>query len=182
MCKIFSRTPSSIDIAKAVYGVGTFTFGKPPREFFINTLLPNGDLAQFNWQPGEDYHHRDVYRATPEGLVWISSDTVDPSSGEMIYSQRSTSDLVMAPRSLQNGQNVALTIKGTYQWGAYRDGVFIPTYEGTFTDTNYWSYRSGVLTRHEVYRDNDPLKPGDFDLTNTYDATGPLSIGGVTRV
>lgn len=176
-------TPTaSINIAQAVFGVGTFTFcsGKDLRETFINSILPDGSMAQINWQPGEDPRHRDVYATNADGLYWISSDGVD-AAGNLVGSQHGTNVYLTAPLTLASGATWTRTGKGTYEWGQCSNGVCNYTYKGgSFTDTNTWTFQGGVLTRIESYDDDDPAK-APFDLVNTYNATGPMSIGTVPR-
>lgn len=182
--------PPAIHVPSAPVDVASWVYKFPDAKIcsggtvvqnFHNYVLPNGDLAQENSRPGDGAanHQRDVYRVTPEGIAWISSDTLD-ATGTLTAQQQSVNLAFPLPLTIANGQTVSLSGRGSYRWGQCVSGVCNWTYQSTYTATRTFTLSGGILTSRETYADDDGLH-APFDLTITYDSSGLRSVAGFNR-
>jgi hypothetical protein len=177
--------PKTVDIAAWVYRFpdAKICSGSSVVQAFHNLILPNGDMGQENVRPADATsagHQRDVYRSDPSGILWISSDTLD-ASGNLTAQQQSVTLAFPLPLTIADGATISLSGHGTYQWGQCANGVCNWTYRSGYAATRTFTLSGGVLTSHETYLDDDPMKDDPFDLTITYDSSGLRSVAGLGR-
>lgn len=194
-CGSPGRTPfnppslQQINVATSVWGApGTFTMcsGSHVVQTFVDTILPNGDMAQTNWTDPTK-RQRDTYRVAGDIVIWVGSYSVD-ANGTVIGGQLNDGTFATTPLILVAGAAPSVQDgTGTFEWGNSVDanGNVIASVKGLgYRDVNTWTFDGVTITRHEEYYQEDMVTfeyVKYYDLTTTYRVDGIASVAGFGR-